>query len=455
MDSKLYDLTEGGILKKLLLVAVPIMGIQFMQMTYNLTDMFWLGRMDNSVTAVAASGLAGLFLWLSEAFLLIGRTGAEIGTAQNLGRRDLQAARSFSENSVRISIILGLAYGAILIIFTGPLVSLLQVKEDLLFSETCAYLRIVGVGIPFFFVSGSITGTFTGAGNSRLSFRANALGLIVNMILDPLMILYLGWGVRGAAIATVIAQIVVFIIFIYYSKHHRNRPFSGFKIIGRIHGDETRVTLAWSLPIAAESGAFTLLSMVVTAMAAAWYGEMAVAVHRVGTQIESLSWLIGVGFSSAITAFVGQNYGAGLWQRIRRAYKLSLAVLMVWELLVTLLLIGGGTFLFAIFISEPAGIVDMGGTYLKILAASQIFMAFESACSGAFRGIGKTLPPSLCSIISNLIRPLLCWIFVQWMGMNGLWVGITVSAALRGLSMFIWYSLYQRKHIPLEKDWQN
>ena len=78
MKASNYDLTQGSILKKLLTVALPIMGTQLMQMAYNLTDMFWLGRTENAVTAVAASGLAGMFLWLSMALLLIGRMGAEI-----------------------------------------------------------------------------------------------------------------------------------------------------------------------------------------------------------------------------------------------------------------------------------------------------------------------------------------------------------------------------------------
>ena len=79
------DLTQGGILRKILMVALPIMGTQLLQMTYNLTDMFWLGRMERSVTAVASSGLAGMFLWLGMALLLVGRVGSEVGVSQNLG----------------------------------------------------------------------------------------------------------------------------------------------------------------------------------------------------------------------------------------------------------------------------------------------------------------------------------------------------------------------------------
>lgn len=440
-----HDLTQGSILRRLLQVAVPIMGTQLMQMTYNLTDMFWLGRTKESVIAVAASGLAGMYLWLSMAPMMIGRMGSEIGTSQNLGRRDIESSQGFAQDSARIALFLGILYGLILIVFARPLVSLLQVNEQTVFNNTCDYLRIVGLGIPFAFVSAAITGMFNGAGNSKLSFRANAIGLGVNMILDPLMILVWGWNIRGAAIATVIAQITVCSLFVLFAKCHPNRPFERFHILGRMDFARMRQIVRWSLPVATESGAFTMLAMVVTGMVSAWYGETAVAVQRVGSQIESLSWLIGGGFSSAVTAFTGQNYGARKWERIRKGYNIALASLLIWEGLVTLLLIFGGRFFFSLFLHEPPEILDMGATYLRILSACQLFMAFEGACAGTFRGMGQTLPPSLCSIASNIIRPFLCWLFAQWMGLNGLWLGITVSAILRGIMIFAWFTPSLRK----------
>lgn len=450
MKLNTYDLTQGGILKKLLLVAVPIMGTQLMQMAYNLTDMFWLGRTPNSVTAVAASGLAGMFLWFGASLMMMGRMGAEIGTSQSLGRSDIDAARGYAQNSGRIALILGIVYGGILLGLARPLVGLLQVKDPVVLGSASAYLRIVAFGIPLTYLSAAITGAFNGAGNSRLSFLANSVGLLVNMILDPLMILGLGWGVGGAAIATVTAQGVVLLLFVWFAKRHPQRPFVHFNVFGRINWETVGEITRWSLPIAIESAAFTALAMVVTAMVSANYGETAVAVQRVGSQIESLSWLIGGGFASAVTAFVGQNYGARKWGRIRKGYRISLMVLLSWEVLVTALLVLGGRFLFSLFLREPE-ILDMGATYLRILAGSQLFMALEGACSGVFRGIGKTLPPSICSITSNLFRPLLCWWLMHRMGLNGLWMGITLSASLRGLSVFVWYTLYQRR-MPLASE---
>ncbi len=439
-----YNLTQGGILKKMLLVAVPIMGTQFLQMTYNLTDMFWLGQMEASITAVAASGLAGMFLWLGMAPMMVGRMGAEIGTAQSLGRGESDVAQTYAQTATRMALLLGFLYGLVLLTMADPLITLLQVKEPAVRASTSDYLRIVSIGIPMTYVSAAITGAFNGAGNSRLSFWANAVGLAINMVLDPLLILVLGMGIRGAAAATVLAQATVCLLFILFAKRHRHRPFPRFVLLGKVSMQFGRQIIRWSLPVVVESASFTLLAMVVTSMVSAWYGETAVAVQRVGSQIESLSWLIGGGFSSAVTAFIGQNYGARKWGRIRRGYRIALGALFAWEVLVTFLLVFFGRFFFSLFLREPPQILDMGESFLRILAGCQLFMAMEGACAGAFRGMGRTMPPSVCSISANMIRPFLCWFFAQWMGLDGLWMGVTVSAALRGTLMLIWYTLYEK-----------
>lgn len=441
---KAADLTEGGILKKITMVSLPIIGTQLLQMAYNLTDMFWLGRTKDSVVSVAASGLAGMFLWLGMAFLIIGRTGAEIGVSQNIGAGDRKAALSYAQQSGRIALTLGLMYAAALIAFAEPLLSLMQIKEEAVLHAAASYLRIMAVGETMSYVSATISGGFNGAGASRLGFMANAAGLVVNMVLDPILILLLGWGIEGAGLATLVAQAVVFLLSLYLVKRHHKTPLPGFRLLGGFDRKRVRQIFKWALPVSVESAAFTLLAMSVAAMVSSQFGALAVAAQRVGNQFESLSWLVGGGFSSAVSAFMGQNFGAKKWDRIRRGYRVSLSAFLIWEAFVTFILMYFGRFLFALFLSEPKEVVDLGAKYLLILGACQIFAAFEGTCGGTFRGIGKTLPPSVTSIASNLLRPFLCYALGQMMGLTGIWLGISITAALRGLTVFIWYSVFQR-----------
>ena len=444
MKQNTYDLTSGGILKKLLLVAVPIMGTQLIQMTYNLCDMFWLGQ-GVSAAAVAASGSAGMYLWLSMAFLMVGRMGAEIGVSQNMGRGSPEEARKYAQNAVFLAMVLGILYGAVLILFREPLIRFLGIHEAALLRDASNYLAVVALGIPFTFVSGTLTGTFNGAGNSRLSFWANSIGLIVNMVLDPVLILVFRWGVVGAAIATILAQMVVCALFVLFAKRHKERPFERFSLFARPDKQILAQMARWSAPVGLESMLFTLLTMGTTRIAAS-FGQEAIAIQRVGAQIESLSWLIGGGFGTAVTAFVGQNFGARKWTRIHSGFRISLWTMVVWGITVTALLFFGGRALYLVFIRpEEVQILDGGATYLRILAGCQLFGCLESVSAGAFRGIGKTVPPSVSSISVNILRVPIAYLLSRTpLGLDGVWWGVSLTALLRGLVITVWYLLHAR-----------
>ena len=445
----LYDLTEGGILRKLLLVAVPIMGTQLMQMTYNLTDMFWLGQGVGSA-AVAASGGAGMYVWLSMAFLLVGRMGAEIGVSQSMGRRDAAEAQRYAQNAVVLALALGVLYGAAMLFFSRPLIRLIGIREEALLQDAALYLRIIAVGVPLTFVSGAVTGIFNGAGNSKRSFFANATGLAVNMALDPLFIIGLKWGVVGAAVATVMAQAVVCAMFLFSLKYHKESPFPRFVLARKPEGETLRQIARWSAPVGLESMLFTLLAMVTTRIAAS-FGQDAIAIQRVGAQIESLSWLIGGGFGTAVTAFVGQNFGARKWTRIHASFRISFLTMAVWGVFITLVLFFGGRALYRVFIQgTEVQILDGGAVYLRILSVCQLFCCLEAVGSGMFRGIGKTLPPSVSSIGVNLLRvPAAYYLSKTALGLDGVWWGISLVGALRGIVILSWY-LFYAKSLPRE-----
>ena len=436
-----YDLTQGSILSKLLQVAVPIMGSQLLQMSYNLADMFWLGRVGSD--AVAASGTGGMFLWLSVAFMMVGRMGAEIGVSQGLGRGDMHGAKRYAQNSLFLSILLGVLFGVFIIVLRTPLVGFFAIQEAHVAQQATEYLGIVGIGIPFTFITSALIGCFNASGNSRTPFLINAVGLVLNMILDPLMIFTMDMGIAGAAWATIIAQIISCILLIIAMLRGKNRPFERFAFFIRPKMLYIRQILTWSVPIGLENMLFTLMSMV-TSRFVAGFGTNAMAVSRVGSQIESLSWLIGGGYGSALTAFMGQNYGAGKWTRIHEGFRLSTITMLVYGLFITAVIFFGGGLLFSIFLPDPQ-IIEMGAVYLRILAICQIPQCFESIAGSTFKGIGRTVPPSVVSITSNVLRVFLAYLLSRTsLGLHGIWWGIALTAVLRGMWGFVWYLISSR-----------
>lgn len=440
------DLTQGGIVGRLLLVALPLMGTQLMQMAYNLTDMFWLGRLSSD--AVAASGTAGMYLWLSGGLLFIGRMGAEIGVSQYLGRGDRDTARDYSQNAMLACIVLGIAFAIPLVIFNRPLIGFFNIPETHVAAAAADYLIITGIAIPATYVSATVAGTFNASGNSRTPFFINAVGLITNIILDPVLIFTAGMGITGAAVATSFAQFVVCALSIVAIKWKRTRPVGRYAFFIRPDWEKIRQIFRWSLPIAMENLFFTLLAMITSRFVAA-FGAGAIAVQKVGSQVESLSWLIAGGYSSALTAFVGQNYGAGKWGRIRESVRLSTIFMALWGLAVSVLIFFAGGPLIGIFLSEPA-LIKIGASYLAILAVSQAFTTLEGVGAAGFRGTGRTLPPSIASISSNAFRVVLAWALSRTsLGLDGIWWGVTIGAMLRGAWIYLWY-LYMLRSQPKE-----
>lgn len=441
-----YSLTQGGVFKKLLMVAVPIMGTQALQMAYNITDMFWLGRVGS--VAVAASGAAGMYMWLSFGFLIIGKMGAEIGISQAIGKGDHGEALVCFRHSLYISAALGLFCALGMILGSRVLAAFFPFREPALAEETAAYLGIIGWGMFPSFVSGVIASAFTATGNSRTPFILSAAGLVCNALLDPVCILVLGWGIRGAAAATVLSQLLVFVLMITGVVRFRDRPFETCLFLGRIDLRRLVQILKWALPIGLESLLFCFLSMLCSRIEAR-FGAKVMAAGRIGSQIESMSWLIGGGFGSALVIFVGQNFGAGKPERIHRGIRISAAVMGVWGVLVGAVLCVAGQFVFSIFLPDPE-IARLGRYYCFIAAAAQIPMNLEAVWSGGFKGTGRTLPPALVSITANALKPVLAALLSRTsLGLFGVWAGVSCAAMIRGLWLGLWYWASERRPRPL------
>ena len=442
---KNVDLLNGPIAGSLARLALPIMGTSLIQMAYNLTDMLWIGRLGSN--AVAAVGAAGMYIWLSAGFTMLARMGGQVLTAQSLGAGKNEEAVRYASAALWMGLILGLLYGAVSIVFHVPLVAFFQLNSPEVIRNAQWYLIITCGAIVFNFINQILTGLLTAMGNSITTFWSTTTGLLINLVLDPILIFGPGplpvLGVKGAAIATVFAQVIVFVIYIM---RIRKDPviFSKVKIFHRPDFRYIKEILLIGLPAAVQNIFFTAISMIIARLIAGW-GDAAVAVQKVGSQIESISWMTAEGFGSSVNAFTAQNYGAGKNERVRKGYFTALRIMGIWGVFTTLALLLFPEFLFHLFISEP-DVIPMGVDYLRILALSQLFMCTEAASAGTFQGLGKSMPPSLTGITFNLLRiPLAVLLSATVLKLNGIWWSITISSIIKGIILPVWLMLFMHR----------
>lgn len=430
------DLTKGNITKKLIKLALPIMGTSFIQMAYNLTDMMWVGKAGSS--AVAAVGTAGFFPWLAMAFINISKIGGEVKVAQSIGERDVKSTKSFIKAAIEINIILSVLYTIFLITFNNQLIGFFRLGELEVITMSKQYLVIVALGMIFYFINPVFTAIFNGLGNSKAPFKINTIGLITNIILDPILIMGIGGfpklGVVGAAIATVIAQMVVTISFLIMIIRNKNDYFKA-KLFRNIEASYYNVLIKLGFPVAVQSGMFTIFAMLIGVVVAA-FGPVAIAVQKVGSQIESISWMTAEGLAVALGSFVGQNYGAKEYERINKGCRITLIIAMILGVINTIILVFFGKYIFSAFIQEADAIKE-GTMYLKILGYSQLFMCLEIITTGAFKGLGRTLIPSfIITVLTGARVPAAYFLSKsELLGLDGIWWSISLSSILKGILM--------------------
>ena len=426
---------------------MPILGTSFVQMAYNLTDMLWLGRVGSN--AVAAVGIASYFTWTGVSLMLIGRIGAEVGVSQSLGAKDKSRAEHFAVNAVTLVGLLSAIYGLFTWLFAKELVSFFQVNNSGVEASAISYIRIISIGSLLYYSNPTFSGIINGTGNSKLPFRINAVGLLANVVLNPMLIF--GWGPfpamgsDGSAIATVISQTIVLMLFVFAIG-------SGRSALGKIrmrlefHWEFVKKVIQLGSPVALHSILFASFAVGLARIIAPW-GAMPIAVQSVGAQIEALSWMTAGGFSTALGVFTGQNFGAGKWDRIFKGFFTTISISGAIGIVVTISFLVFGREIFTLFLREEDAIA-LGVRYLSILALSQFFMCIEITTGGVFNGIGRTIPPSLVGItLTGLRIPLAIYLSQPYVfGVTGVWWSITLTSIVKGVVLFGWFYFWMRRH---------
>lgn len=445
---KQVPLTEGPILKSLTGLAVPIMISSFLGTLYNITDMAWIGLLGSK--AVAAVGVGGMYVWLSQGLASLARMGGQVHVAQCLGRGDKEQAHRYAKTAVQLSILLGLAFAAVSLLFTDPLVGFFKLEGVKTILDAKIYMRITCGLILFPFLNLTLTGLYTAQGDSKTPFVANFIGLLINLLLDPLLILGVGpfprIEVAGAAVATVSAQFVVMFVMmvgVFRSKKEEN-VLKGIRLFKPFSKEELGNICKIGGPTAIQGMVYCMISMVLTRMVAA-FGAEAIATQRVGGQIESVSWNTADGFAAALNAFVGQNYGAKKMDRVQKGYRISFWTVAIWGALIMLaFIIFPGPIAGVFFHEEKA--MEIAISYLIIIGFSEAFMCVELMTIGALSGLGRTKLCSVISITATSMRiPLAMVLSRTSLGLDGIWWALTLTSVAKGIIFYLTFRYQMRE----------
>ena len=334
MEKKI-NLLEGPIFSSLMKLALPIMGTSLIQMAYNLTDMIWIGRIG--ANAVAAVGSAGMYMWLSNGISTLAKMGGQVRVGQSIGSQNKKDAAQYASATIQLGIIFGVIYGMITLLFHSQMIGFFHLTSPDVIKDAEIYLIITCGFVVINFVNQIFTSLMTAIGNSHHPFVATAIGLVINIVLDPLLIFGLHMGVMGAAIATVIAQAIVLILMLYYAKKDKIL-FDEMRVMQKNTSSIFMKIIKIGFPTGIQSMCFTFISMVIARFIAG-YGDVAIAVQKVGSQIESISWMSAEGFGNALNAFVAQNYGAENIERVKKGTFSALKTCMIWGVFTTLVLL--------------------------------------------------------------------------------------------------------------------
>lgn len=396
-------MTEGGIFKNLLFFAAPLILGNLLQQMYNAVDSIIVGNYVGS-NALAAVGAGASLIYLLIAFSLGASVGAGVIVSQYLGAKDKEGVHKAVHTAMTISIILGLILTAGGILFSRKLLVMMNTPAEILDDAAC-YLRIYSYGLIFNVVYNMAAGILNAAGNSRRSLMYLAAAAVVNIFMDLLLIAGLKIGVAGAAIATNFSQAISCILALWFLFRVPADYRISLKSL-RIHKAMALRIIQIGLPTGIQNMVISFSNILIQA-SINQYGATAVAGFSAYLKIDGFNILPVLSFSMAITTFIGQNYGAGKYDRMKKGMWVTLFMGIVYTVLTGILLLTFSGQIMRLF-SEDLGVIAYGQTAMRYFCPFYWILAILHSLAGTVRGTGKSIPPMVVLLVS------LCLFRIVW-----------------------------------------
>lgn len=423
-----------------------------LQALYNTVDSFWVGRFlgPEALGAVSIS-FPVIFTLIS---LVAGLTMASTTmVAQYRGAGDAERVRRSVSTSLSAITLVGLLSTVVGILLRYEILSLMRTPPAIL-EPAALYLGIFLTGLVPMFLFNAVSAILRGLGDSVTPLRYLAYATVLNIVLDPLFIFGLGpipaMGIRGVALATVLAQLIATVVTLRYLAHGTDllegkiTSLSTWRLDRHLAYELFRIGIPAGLQSVVVSFAMMILTAVVNS-----FGPTTVAAFGAASRLDQFAFLPAFSVSFAATALVGQNLGAQKMERVRETVRWSLLLAGAITVGITLVALLRPTILLVIF-TQDEGVIREGITYLRIVGLSYVPLALMFTLSGVLRGAGDTMATMVISLLTlwGIRLPLAIGLshYLGW-GVAGAWWSITFSA-LAGLALnalYYWRGNWQRK----------
>ncbi|NUQ01484.1 MAG: MATE family efflux transporter [Armatimonadetes bacterium] len=441
-------LIEEPLSKVIWRIALPAMGAMLLRYANHAVDQYWVGRLAQAATALAAVSSCNSIIWAIYSPSALYATGLQALVARAVGARDPLAHARAMKHGLTLAVVLGVLVASLGVLTLDHLLRFQGLSAEVR-RLGHGYLAILFVGLPINYVGMAFDTVYRAEGDTVTPFRIGLLAALLNAVGAPLLIR--GWGpipslgINGAALMTVGVQCLQLVILAALHRRRERVPGIGFELA------EGWRFIRLGAPVAVSGTVFSLIYVVLVKILAP-FGDESVAALGLGHTIEGLPHFLCIGFATAAATLVGQNLGArrpeaaarAAWRVAGSLLAILLPVALTYGLLAPQLL--------SLFMDPPDPEVLRWGTqYLRVAAAVQLFAGLELVMWQALVGAGETLPTTAIDLLVLALRLPLAWLLAHYLGLGplGVWLSIGMMTIVGALAMTLFFRMgtWQRENL--------
>lgn len=438
------EITEGIIWKQLLLFFFPIVFGTFFQQLYNTIDTVIVGQFVGTTALASVGGSAAQIINLVVGFFTGLSSGAAVIIAQFFGARDERSVRESLHTAYAFSIIGSILISILGLSLTPSFLKWMNTPEELM-ADSILYLQIYFAGILFIFIFNIGSSILRAVGDSRHPLYYLIICCFINIGLDLLFVIVFHMGVAGVAYATLFSQVVSAILVTCKLMRSTGILTLRLKEI-RLYKNVLRSQLTIGVPTGIQSIMYNISNVIIQA-ALNTFGTDTVAAWSAYGKLDALFWMILSAIGISITTFVGQNYGARKYNRVRKSVRICLGMSIFISIGMSIFLLLARKPLFSLFTQDPS-VVQIGSEMLALITPCYFFYVFIEVLSGALRGMGDVLIPTFLTLGG------VCILRLVWIA-GALYFSPTIEMIIYSYPvtwivtavLFIFYYLYKKKRV--------